>query len=117
MTAALVTLLLAAPDAKLLQAARAYVEAKSAAGVKFELEVGARKGAWALLRTVNATGAQGEKLDDAEVWMHRTRGKWQGVIMGTAITDDDLKQLGAPKLAPSWPPSGTPCYPEGKDGG
>ncbi|HUJ28423.1 MAG TPA: hypothetical protein VLW85_20520 [Myxococcales bacterium] len=112
MTAALAALLLAAPaaDAKLLDAAHAYVARSSAPGVTFDLQVGAIRKNWALLRTTNAKGANGEALDDALVYMRRTKGRWQGAIMGTAITDDDLKQLGAPKLRPVWP-TGTPCYP------
>jgi hypothetical protein len=43
-----------------------------------------------------------KETDPALVYLKRTRGKWDGLTIGTSFQNSDLKELGVPKNLWRW---------------
>ena len=80
----------------IVSAATDYVKRNSGRNMEFRITIEDVSGDFARARV------DPKRNDPALVYLKTTRGKWDGLIMGTSFQNSDLKELGVPKNLWRW---------------
>ena len=87
-----------AETAAILSAATDYVKKNSGRNMEFRITIEDVSGDFARARVDPLK----KETDPALVYLKRTGGKWEGLIIGTSFQNSDLKELGVPKNFWRW---------------
>jgi len=87
-----------AETAAILSAATDYVKKNSGRNMEFRITIEDVSGDFARARVDPLK----KDTDPALVYLKRTRGKWEGLLIGTSFQNSDLKKLGVPKNLWRW---------------
>ena len=87
-----------AETAAIVSAATDYVKKNSGRNMEFRITIEDMSGDFARARVDPLK----KETDPALVYLKRTRGKWEGLIIGTSFQNSDLKELGVPKNLWRW---------------
>jgi hypothetical protein len=87
-----------AETATIVSAATDYVKKNSGRNMEFRITIEDVSGDFARARVDPLK----KETDPALVYLKRTRGKWEGLIIGTSFQNSDLKKLGVPKNLWRW---------------
>jgi len=87
-----------AETAAIVSAATDYVKKNSGRNMEFRITIEDVSGDFARARVDPLR----KETDPALLYLKSTRGKWEGLIIGTSFQDSDLKQLGVPKNLWRW---------------
>ena len=87
-----------AETAAILSAATDYVKKNSGRNMEFRITIEDVSGDFARARVDPLK----KETDPALVYLKRTRGKWDGLTIGTSFQNSDLKELGVPKNLWRW---------------
>ena len=87
-----------AETAAIVSAATDYVKKNSGRNMEFRITIEDVSGDFARARVDPLK----KETDPALVYLKRTRGKWDGLIIGTSFQNSDLKELGVPKNLWRW---------------
>lgn len=87
-----------AETAAIVSAATDYVKKNSGRNMEFRIIIEDVSGDFARARVDPLK----KETDPALVYLKRTRGKWDGLIIGTSFQNSDLKELGVPKNLWRW---------------
>jgi len=82
----------------IVSAATDYVKRNSGRNMEFRITIEDVSGDFARARVDPLK----KETDPALVYLKRTRGKWEGLIIGTSFQNSDLKELGVPKNLWRW---------------
>ena len=82
----------------IVSAATDYVKKNSGRNMEFRITIEDVRGDFARARVDPLK----KETDPALVYLKRTRGKWDGLIIGTSFQNSDLKELGVPKSLWRW---------------
>jgi len=82
----------------IVSAATDYVKNNSGRNMEFRITIEDVSGDFARARVDPLK----KETDPALVYLKRTRGKWEGIIIGTSFQNSDLKELGVPKNLWRW---------------
>lgn len=84
--------------AAIVSAATYYVKKNSGQSMEFHVTIEDVSGDFARARVDPLK----KETDPALVYLKRTRGKWEGLLIGTSFQNSDLKDLGVPKNLWRW---------------
>ena len=87
-----------AETAAIVSAATDYVKKNSGRNMEFRITIEEVSGDFARARVDPLK----KETDPALVYLKRTRGKWEGLIVGTSFQNSYLKKLGVPKNIWRW---------------
>ena len=87
-----------AETAAIVSAATDYVKKNSGRNMEFRITIEDVSGDFARARVDPLK----KETDPALVYLKRTGGKWEGLIIGTSFQNSDLKELGVPKNLWRW---------------
>ena len=87
-----------AETAAIVSAATDYVKKNSDRNMEFRITMEDVSGDFARARVDPLK----KETDPALVYLKRTQGKWEGLIIGTSFQNSDLKELGVPKDLWRW---------------
>ena len=87
-----------AETAPIVSAATDYVKKNSGPNMEFRITIEDVSGDFARARVDPLK----KETDPALVYLKRTGGKWEGLIIGTSFQNSDLKELGVPKNLWRW---------------
>jgi len=87
-----------AETAAIVSAATDYVKKNSDRNMEFRITMEDVSGDFARARVDPLK----KETDPALVYLKRTRGKWEGLLIGTSFQNSDLKELGVPKNLWRW---------------
>jgi len=82
----------------IVSAATDYVKRNSGRNMEFRITIEDVSGDFARARVDPLK----KETDPALVYLKRTGGKWEGLIIGTSFQNSDLKELGVPKNLWRW---------------
>jgi hypothetical protein len=84
--------------AAIVSAATDYVKRNSGRNMEFRVSIEDVSGGFARARVDPLK----KETDPALVYLKKTQGKWEGLIIGTSFQNSDLKELGVPKNLWRW---------------
>ena len=87
-----------AETAAIVSAATDYVKKNSGRNMEFRITIEDASADFARARVDPLK----KETDPALVYLKRTGGKWEGLIIGTSFQNSDLKELGVPKNLWRW---------------
>lgn len=87
-----------AETAAIISAATDYVKKNSARDMEFRITIEQVSSDFARARVDPIK----KETDPALVYLKRSQGKWEGLIIGTSFQNSDLKKLGVPKNLWRW---------------
>jgi hypothetical protein len=87
-----------AETAAIVSAATDYVKKNSGRNMEFRITIEDVSGDFARARVDPLK----KETDPALIYLKRTRGKWEGLLIGTSFQNSDLKKLGVPKNLWRW---------------
>ena len=87
-----------AETAAIVSAATDYVKKNSGRNMEFRITIEDVSGDFARARVDPLK----KDTDPALVYLKRTRGKWEGLTIGTSFQNSDFKELGVPKNLWRW---------------
>lgn len=77
---------------QILEVARKFVDANSAAGLKYRLEIGKKVAKWALVDVIPVPGPDPQKVTDpAKVVLEKVNDKWTARDLGTSLEEWEEK--------------------------